>query len=185
MDCKEFKKLNWQEKENKRREAEEHIAGCKDCQLFQIEYKNIVNILRNEEKELNLYQKIKPIIEKERAEQTLEDKRIIVKPSYVNFRWALPIAASFILIFVLIFKFQIGSLNENKVNVEAKANIISMIDTPNGILVKWHDANKTEYTLIRSTDPKGLQNAVKIKVKGNSYLDKEAIHYPIVFYRVL
>jgi hypothetical protein len=190
MKCDEFKKLNWKEDKTKREDAEKHFLECNECRLYQGEYESIIRIIRNEtrdkiaENELNIYQRIKPIIEKEKFERTGYRKGIIFKPNYA-LKWALPMAASLLLVFVLIFGMQLISPDRADMKANANVNIVSMVDTPQGVLVKWHDAKKSEYILIRSTDPKGVKNAVKIKVKGNCYLDKEAENYPIVYYKVL
>lgn len=184
MKCDEFKKLKWQEDKKNEKEAQQHLLICNECSAFKQEYDSIVSVLKIKEERLNIYQRIKPIILEEINKGQMQ-KRAIYSPTYVNLRWALPVAASFIIIFVLVFYMQTISLDKGREQINAKINIISMVDTPEGILVKWHDAKKDEYILIRSIDPKGSRNAVKIKVKGNCYLDKDANNYPIVYYKVL
>jgi len=190
MKCDELKKLSWIEKEEKKNEALNHANECPECSAFKANYDTLMGTLKMEyTPSLNIYASIQSQLSKPSSIIPFPQKQVPVYSS-AKIKWAIPVAASFLLAFFIAFYFNSVSTEQSQKpnpghNAQLETQKIFIETTNEGILLTWNNSQKSEYIIYRTTNLRDFAHAKPIKVKGNKYLDKEALNYPIVYYKVL
>jgi len=167
-----------------------HANECPQCSAFKANYDALMGTLKKEyTPSVSIYASIQSQLSKPSPVIPFSQKHIPVYSS-TKIKWAIPVAASLLLAVFIAFYFNsipTGPDNNNNPghSVQLQQQKICIKTTKEGILLTWNNSQKSEYIIYRTTDPRDFAHAKPIKVKGNKYLDKEALNYPIVYYKVL
>ena len=186
MKCEDVKKLNWIDNKKERIEVQEHISKCSGCNEFISNYDSFMNVLKKENtSSLNIYASIQPKLTKTDDNVVRFPQKAVPFYSMPKVKWAIPVAASLIFAVFMALYINIGEKPGTPISARLPVQKLDIKPTNDGILLSWKDSQKSEYTVLRSTNPCDFAHAKQIKVKGNTYLDREPVNSPIVFYKVL